>query len=149
MTTLEHTIRHSTEISLNEHSVLKAKQDDIRQAEEQAIEMGKQAGESAALWIIQDTWGGRVTRGEREAASAFLAAFDDGDFASLPTPPNLSGEWSGDETPASLMSSCLGGDWQDDEDFRDVQDDICSAWELACEDAFWTTLCQSAESLLS
>ena len=147
MTTLEHTVRHSTEISLNEHSVLKAKQDDIRQAEEHAIEMGKQAGESAALWIIQDTWGGRVTRGERDAALAFLRAMDDGD--ELPEPPNLSGEWDGDETPASLMESCFGEDWQDNADFCDAQDDICSAWEIAASDAFFSTLCQSAESVLA
>lgn len=134
---------------LNEEDALKAKQDDIRQAEEQAAEIGKSAGESAALWIIQDTWGGRVTRGEQEAAAAFLEAFNDSDFDSLPVPPNLSGEWADSETPASLMESCFGEDWQDDEDFRDVQDDICSAWEIACEDAFWTTLCQSAESVLA
>ena len=143
MTALENNIA-----TLNQQALESAIQDDIRQAEEQAASMGKRAGENAAHWVIQDTWGGRVTRGEREAASAFLAAFDDGDFASLPTPPSLSGEWSGDETPASLMESCFGEDWQDDEDFRDVQDDICSAWEIACEDAFWTTLCHSAQSIL-
>lgn len=134
---------------LNEESALKAKQDDIRQAEEKAASFGKQAGESAALWIIQDTWGGRVTRGEQEAAAAFLAAFDDGDFASLPVPPNLSGEFADDVNPASLMESCFGEDWQDDADLCDVQDDICSAWEIACEDAFWTTLYHSAESVLA
>jgi hypothetical protein len=142
MTTLENNIA-----ILNEQALESATQDIIRQAEEQAASMGKRAGESAAEWVIQDTWGGRVTRGEREAASAFLRAMDEGD--ELPEPPNLSGEWSGDETPASLMESCFGDDWQDNEDFRDAQDDICSAWEIAASDAFFTTLCQSAESVLS
>jgi hypothetical protein len=133
--------------ALDEESAIAATQDIIRQAEEQAASMGKRAGESAALWVIQDTWGGRVTRGEREAASAFLRAMEEGD--ELPEPPNLSGEWSGDETPSSLMASCFGEDWQDNEDFRDAQDDICSAWEIAASDAFFSTLCQSAESVLS
>jgi hypothetical protein len=132
---------------LNEEAQAESIQDIIRQAEEQATSMGKRAGENAAHWVIQDTWGGRVTRGEREAASAFLRAMDEGD--ELPEPPNLSGQWAGDETPASLMESCFGEDWQDNEDFRDAQDDICTAWGIAASDAFFSTLCQSAESLLS
>jgi len=142
MTTLENNIA-----ILNEQALESAIQDDIRQVEEQAASMGKSAGESAALWVIQDTWGGRVTRGEREAASAFLQAMDE--CGELPEPPNLSGEWSGDETPSSLMVSCFGEDWQENEDYCDAQGDICSAWEIAAHDAFFTTLCESAESLLA
>lgn len=147
--TLETKIRSCTsgDTTWNEFQSMKAKQDEIRIAEEQATSMGKLAGENAAHWVIQDTWGGRVTRGEQEAAAAFLEAFEDGD--ETPQPPNLSGEWAGDETPRSLMASCFGEGWEEVEEYVDAQDDICSAWEFAAQDAFFTTLCQSAESILA
>lgn len=132
---------------LNAETMLASLERDIKAAEERAAEMGKRAGENAAHWVIQDTWGGRVTRGEREAATAFLRAFDDGD--ETPQPPNLSGEWAGDETPRSLMASCFGDGWEEVEEYVEAQDDICAAWEFAAQDAFFTTLCQSAESILA
>lgn len=132
---------------LNAETMLASLERDIKAAEERAAEMGKRAGENAAEWVIQDTWGGRVTRGEREAASAFLRAFEDGD--ETPQPPSLSGELAGDETPRSLMASCFGEGWEEVEEYVDAQDDICSAWEFAAQDAFFTTLCQSAESILA
>lgn len=132
---------------LNAETMLASLERDIKDAEERAARMGKRAGENAAHWVIQDTWGGRVTRGEKEAAAAFLRAFDDGD--ETPQPPNLSGEWAGDETPRSLMASCFGEGWEEVEEYVEAQDDICSAWEFAAQDAFFTTLCQSAESILA
>jgi hypothetical protein len=142
------TLEQSIEI---ENEMLRARgiADDIERAEADAARIGFEAGRSAAEWVIQDTWGGRVTRGEREAAQAFLAALDDGDFNALPVSPNLSGEWAGDETPSSLMSRLLGGDWDECEEYLDAQDSICSAWEIAAEDAFLSTLSLSAQSLLS
>lgn len=122
-------------------------QDEIRQAKDHAADLGERAGKNAAGWVAQDSWGGRVTRGEKEAASAFLDALNDG--GDLPEPPNLSGEWADSETPASLMESCFGEDWQDNEEFRDAQDEICAAWEIAAQDAFYTSLAYSAESVLS
>lgn len=130
----------------NEEMIESANDDIIRQAIEQATNIGKQAGESAAEWIIQDSWGGRVTRGEKESAKAFLESFENGDCDLCP--PNLSGEWADSETPASLMAICFCEDWQDEPAFRDAQDDICNAWQIACEDAFWTTLQKSAQSVL-
>lgn len=132
---------------LNAETMLASLERDIKDAEEQAANMGNLAGQNAAEWVIQDTWGGRVTRGEREAAAAFLQAMEDGD--ETPQPPNLSGEWAGDETPRSLMASCFGEGWEDVEEYVDAQDNICSAWEFAAQDAFFTTLCHSAESLLA
>jgi hypothetical protein len=134
---------------LNAETMLASLERDIKAAEEQAANMGKRAGENAAHWVIQDTWGGRVTRGEREAAAVFLEAFDDGDLDSIANPPNLSGEWADSETPASLMESCFGEDWEDCEEFVEAQDNICAAWEIAAQDAFYFTLCQSAESILA
>lgn len=43
-----------------------------------AAKLGKRHGEGSAHWYIQDSWGGRVTRGEKEAASAFLKGFEEG-----------------------------------------------------------------------
>jgi hypothetical protein len=118
-------------------------------AETRAEEIGAEAGRNTALWVIQDTWGGRVTRGEKRAAAAFLRALDEGDFAAMPEPPNLSGEWSGDETPASLMESLFGEDWQDVPAYVEVQDVICQAWEDGANEGFYSSLCESAQSVIS
>ncbi len=107
-----------------------------------ASDMGRKAGSNAAHWIIQDSWGGRVTRGEKEAAQAFLDAFEDGD--DTPNPPNLSGEWADSETPNSLMESLFDEDELELEEVQDAQDDICTAWEDAASDAFYSTLQESA-----
>ena len=107
-----------------------------------ASDMGREAGSNAAHWIIQDSWGGRVTRGEKEAAQAFLDAFEDGD--DTPNPPNLSGEWADSETPNSLMESLFDEDELELEEVQDAQDDICTAWEDAASDAFYSTLQESA-----
>jgi hypothetical protein len=134
---------------LNEEARAVSLEREIEQAEKKAARLGAVAGRNAAEWVIQDTWGGRVTRGEKEAAQAFLAALDEGDFASLPVSPNLSGEWAGDETPSSLVSRLLGDDWDECEEYLDAQDSICAEWEIAAEDAFLSTLSASAQSLLS
>lgn len=101
--------------------------------------LGNRAGEDAAYWAIQDLWGGRVTRGETEAAAAFLKAFDDGDDTGL-CEPQLSGEYSDEPTPQSLAIDC-GLD--EDADPDDV-DELCSMWEQACSEAYWGTLERSA-----
>jgi len=48
-----------------------------------AIKLGTENGKGVAGWVEQDTWGGRVTRGEREAAQAVLKGIEDGDPAVL------------------------------------------------------------------
>jgi hypothetical protein len=120
---------------------------DLHLAEKEASRLGTIAGSNAAEWVAQDSWGGRVTRGEAEAAQDFLCAFEDG--GELPEPPNLSGEWADSETPASLMESLFGEDWQDTPEYVEAQDDICRAWEDSCADAFYSSLVESAKSLLS
>lgn len=119
---------------------------EIQLAEKEAEKLGAEAGSNAAQWVAQDSWGGRVTRGEKEAAQAFLDALNDG--GELPEPPNLSGEWADSETPASLMESLFGDDWQDTPEYVEAQDEFCRAWEDACTEAFLSELARSAESLL-
>jgi hypothetical protein len=119
---------------------------DIQLAEKEAEKLGIEAGSNAAQWAEQDLWGGRVTRGEKEAAQAFLDALNDG--GELPEPPNLSGEWADSETPASLMVKLLGEDWEDVPEYVEAQDEMCQAWEDACTEAFLSELARSAESVL-
>jgi hypothetical protein len=122
------------------------------QAIEEAAELGRKVGQSAAEWYAQDAWGGRATRGEKQAAERFLESWEEGD--ALPEPPNLSGGWAGDETPVSLMARIFGPNWETDEDEEngsvwELQDDISNAWEEAAQDAFFCTLEASANSVLS
>lgn len=118
-----------------------------------AAELGKRHGESAAGWIIQDSWGGRVTRGEKEAASAFLKGFENGDPAIMDgfNPPNLSGEYAGDMTIEGLLAHSVDGYDSDAVDILEPEesDEICAAYEDSASEAFWNTLQQSAESVLS
>lgn len=119
---------------------------------EEAAELGRKVGQNAAEWYAQDAWGGRATRGEKQAAENFLRAWENGD--KLPEPPNLSGGWADVETPASLMARIFGPTWEADEDEEngsvwELQDGVCNAWEEAAHDAFFSTLKSSAESALS
>lgn len=139
------TIEQAVEIE-NANLLAASIQDEIRQAKDQAADMGERAGKNAAEWVAQDTWGGRATRGEKEAAREFLRAFDDCELDL--TPPNLSGEWADSETPASLMCAVFGDNWEETPEFVDAQDEICAAWEIAAQDAFYSTLCHSAQSIL-
>jgi hypothetical protein len=133
--------------NINANTMANAIEKDLRLAEKEASRLGAIAGSNAAEWVAQDSWGGRVTRGEAEAAQDFLCAFEDG--GELPEPPNLSGEWADSETPASLMESLFGEDWQDTPEFVEAQDELCQAWEDACCESFYSSLVKSAQSLLS
>ena len=108
-----------------------------------ARELGKETGENAARWAIQELWGGRATRCEQEAARNFLRMFDDGDPALAFSPPNLSGEYADSDTPQTL--ACELGI----ADYPDIIDDACSAWEEGCDEGYWDTLCESAHAVLS
>jgi hypothetical protein len=132
---------------INSNSMANAIERDIIKAEQEASRLGAMTGSNAAEWFAQDNWGGRVTRGEKEAAQSFLSAYDDG--GELPELPNLSGEWADSETPASLMVNLFGDDWQDTPEFVEAQDDLCQAWEDACCESFYSSLVKSAQSLLS
>jgi len=132
---------------INANSMANAIEKDLHLAEKEASRLGTIAGSNAAEWFAQDNWGGRVTRGEKEATQAFLSAYDEG--GELPEPPNLSGEWADSETPASLMESLLGEDWQDTPEFVEAQDELCQAWEDSASEAFLSSLVESAQSILS
>jgi hypothetical protein len=110
---------------------------------------GITAGVNAAEWHIQDLWGGRATRGEKEAARKFLDGYRDGDPVVIDAfkLPNLSGEWAGDETPQSLMAKLFTETELEDEDVQDLQEEICTAWEEACTEAFYNALEKSAISV--
>jgi hypothetical protein len=139
------TIEQAVEIE-NANLLAESIQDEIRQAKDQAADLGERIGKNAAEWVAQDSWGGRATRGEKEAAREFLRAFDDGD--DMPEPPNLSGEWADSETPASLMCAVFGDNWEETPEFVDAQDEVCASWEIAAQDAFYSALCHSAQSVL-
>jgi hypothetical protein len=128
---------------------VQAIEENIQQAEREAARLGRIAGENAAAWVEQETWGGRVTRGEKQAAQSFLDAFEDCDHSALPEPPNLSGEWAGDETPQSLMLALFGDGWNEVEEYIEAQQDLCTAWEDAANGAFFSFLCASAQAIVS
>jgi hypothetical protein len=132
---------------INANSISNAIERDLHLAEKEASRLGTIAGSNAAEWVAQDSWGGRVTRGEAEAAQDFLCAFEDG--GELPEAPNLSGEWADSETPASLMVNLFGDDWQDTPEYVEAQDELCQAWEDACCESFYSSLVKSAQSLIS
>lgn len=134
---------------INSNSMANAIERDIIKAGEEASRLGAIAGSNAAEWFAQDSWGGRVTRGEREAAESFIRNFDEGNEYFLPDAPNLSGEWADSETPASLMESLFGYDWQDTPEFVEAQDELCQAWEDSATESFYSSLVESAKSLLS
>jgi hypothetical protein len=132
---------------INENAMANAIERDLHIAKKEAEKLGIEAGSNAAEWFAQDSWGGRVTRGDKEAAQAFLDACENG--GELPEPPNLSGEWADSETPASLMESLLGEDWQDTPEYVEAQDEFCQAWEDSCSEAFYSSLVESAQSVFS
>jgi hypothetical protein len=118
-----------------------------------ATATGAQDGRSAAGWYAQDTYGGRVTRGAREAATAVLRGIADGDPAvldGLPA-PDLSGEWADTLTGPALVADALAAagltridvpaaDLTGDPDATiaaaaDWFTDVCDAYESAFSDA--------------
>jgi hypothetical protein len=121
-------------------------------ATERAEILGARAGQNAAQWAIQDLWEGRATRGERECAESVLRQLDEGDariYDSF-TLPDLSGEWAGDPTPHTLFEDCTGYEYFPDiDDHHETLDELCTTWEQAVSDAFFSTLEESARKLLS
>jgi hypothetical protein len=132
--------------TINANSMANEIERDLHLVEKEASRLGAIAGSNAAQWVAQDSWGGRVTRREAEAAQDFLCALEDG--GELPEPPNLSGEWADSETPASLMESLFGDDWQDTPEFVEAQDEMCQAWEDSASEAFFSELARSAGLVL-
>jgi hypothetical protein len=121
-------------------------------ATERAEILGTKAGQNAAQWAIQDLWGGRATREERETAESVLKQLDEGNpriYDSF-TLPDLSGEWAGDPTPHTLFEDCTGYEYFPDiDDHQETLDALCTTWEQAVSDAFFSTLEESARNFLS
>ena len=121
-------------------------------ATERAEILGTRAGKNAAQWVIQDLWGGRATRGERECAESVLKKLDEGDPRIYDhfTMPDLSGEWAGDTTPHSLFEDCTGYEYFPDiDDHQEIMDELCATWEQAVSDAFFSTLEESSRNFLA
>lgn len=98
-----------------------------------AAKFGTQAGLNAAAWWEQDTIGGHATQHDRKCAELTLKGIEGGDpmiYDSLPF-PNLSGEWTGDPTPTSVLDELDATDLLEPEEEQDVLD----AWEIAAQDA--------------
>jgi len=105
----------------------------IDKATQTAEILGTKAGQNAAQWAIQDLWGGRSTRGERETAESVLKQLDEGD-----------------PTPHTLFEDCTGYEYFPDiDDHQETLDALCTTWEQAVSDAFFSTLEESARNFLS
>jgi hypothetical protein len=118
---------------------------------QKAEELGRKVGENAAAWAIQDLWGGRATKGEREAAESVLRQLEAGDPAIYDafSLPNLSGEWGGDPTPSDIFYTCTGHEYLPEVDgHQETLDELCTAWEQSVSDAFFFTLEKSAKDYL-
>jgi hypothetical protein len=92
---------------------------------------GITAGKDAASWVFDGNTTDYTYR-------AVLKGLDDGDPAILDSlnPPNLSGEWADSETPYTLAER-YGIDETRDPD-GSLLDDVCTAWEEAANDAFYS-----------
>lgn len=111
--------------------------------------LGHSHGANSAEWIIQDSWGGRVSRPSQadQAARAFLKGYEDGDPAVMdyPRPPDLSGEMADTLTPSRLYSILgLGANFEDTDDME-----LAQAYEEGSSEAFYDTLVMSAKAHLS
>ena len=118
--------------------------------EQKAEELGNSAGKNAAEWAIQDLWGGRATKGERETAESVLQQLSDGDPAVYDAfkLPDLSGEWGGDPTPVDLFQNCMGYEYLPESmESQEIMDELCTIWEQAVSDSFFATLEQSAREI--
>jgi len=111
--------------------------------------LGHKDGANAAEWVIQDSWGGRVSRPGQadQAARAFLKMWDEGDTGTLdyPRPPDLSGEMADTLSPAKLYFILgLGKDFSDTDDME-----LAQAYEEGSNESFFDTLVMSAKAHLS
>lgn len=90
---------------------------------------GKAAGTNAGSWAIDGNTSVDTCR-------RILIAFDEGDPAILDSfrYPDLSGEFSGDPTPRSLMEDL--GLSEDDPRFDWLESELCDEWENASSLAF-------------
>lgn len=109
----------------------------IDDAKEEARALGERHGINAAGW---------VARGARESAKRILRGIEDGDPMILDAykAPDLSGEFSGDLTPRSLLETVLDPADLDevcaDPECNYVENEICTSYEDGAQNAFWEEL---------
>lgn len=113
--------------------------------ERHAYDIGRRHGRNAADWAIQDLWGGRATRGEKENAQRILKGIEEGDPEVMDAfkLPDLSGEWADGMTPQSLYEA-IGVS----EEEADGDDSYSEQYEQGVSDGFWGRLESSAKSFL-
>jgi hypothetical protein len=107
----------------------------------EAGSLGAEAGRAAASWVLDGN-------ASPEHYARLLRMIDDGDpraEESLPTRPNLSGEWADSPTPISLYEQITGLDHSEEEDaagmayetlIGSVVDAIANAWEEGVSETF-------------
>ena len=118
----------------------------MNELQERAYKLGRDAGENAAAWVEQDTIGGRVTRNERENAQALIDQLESGEIFDSVRLPDLSGEYAGDPTPASLADD-LGIDPDSEGAEWDI-DEACTAYEEGVSDGFRDALHRAASAVI-
>lgn len=115
--------------------------DDLyNQADAIAYDLGMKAGRNHAHWVEQDTFGGRCTGDQKQAARAVLKALDEMEDWLYERMPDLSGESVCDPTPRSLLEDVLYKlDLEDEErrsEVEDILDDLCEQWEMGVRDGY-------------
>jgi hypothetical protein len=96
----------------------------------EARDMGKQAGINAASWVeISEDNAAAILAGMNDCDPAVMDAFNT---------PNLSGEFAGDPTPASLLKD-IGVD-EDDARIEWIESDACAVWEDAASASFYSSI---------
>lgn len=125
----------------------------IEKARNRAYDIGYEVGSNHAEWVQQDTFGGRVSHKEAiRNAKALDKAIENGDPILWEGMPNLSGEWAGSTTPASLCEAIkeeFETDEEQSEEIDDAQDDVCEGWESGVMDGYMVNLERMIRSCLS
>lgn len=99
-----------------------------------AYQLGREAGEAAASWVVDGNTDVQIARG-------LLKMLDDGDPAAeqyLPRRPDLSGEFAEDLTPRGLYLEVTGNDPYSEADADTIQA-LSDAWEDGVADTFELT----------
>lgn len=103
--------------------------------EREAYDLGVQAAVAAASWVLDGN-------ASQDHIARMVAWLDDGDPRAddfLPAMPDLSGEWADAPTGDSLAVEIVGAPdlgCGNAEEYDEVRDAICDAWEAGVSDAF-------------